>query len=434
MDKTIFKLLWYEWQEKRLPLQLPREISVEEYLTLSPPKILVITGFRRVGKTYLLYSLVEKLLGRLSREDVFLLNLEDERIPPQTEFLSLLLPQLQQEARKEIRYLFLDEIQNIPLWDKWVRRIYDSGTIRLILSGSNSKLSSRELPTALRGRSLEIRVYPLSFSEFLTFKQLQINRQALAYSAAEQAKVVPAVREYLRFGGLPEVVLLPEEKKLETVQSYYQTVVQRDIIERYSIQNEEGLRALLRLLLNSTIYTISKLHNTLASMQHSMGKTTLQQYISYLEKAYFLYSVPYFSFTVKDQLQYPRKLYVVDNAFITALSTRFAKDWGRLYENLVFLELLRRHGQENIFYWKDYQGREVDFLVQQNEKVFQAINVCYDASAPETRARELRSLTKALEEFGLGEGVVITENEESEEIHKNKKVYFIPLWKWLING
>ena len=432
MDKTI-KLLYYEWKERRLPEVIHRDIPLEQNASLTPPKIIVITGFRRVGKTYLLFSLVEKLAARLNREEVVYFNFEDERITPQTEFLSSLLPTLQQEATNEITFLFLDEIQNIPLWDKWVRRIYDTTKIRLFITGSNSKLSSRELPTALRGRALEIRVYPLSFTEFLRFKKITINHKALLHSPSEQAMAIKALREYLMYGGLPEVVLAPEEKKREIIQSYYQTVVQRDIIERYSVKNEEGLRALLRLLLNATIYTTSKLHNTLKSTGLGIGKATLQNYITYLETAYFLYSVPYFSYSVKDQLQYPRKIYVVDNAFLTALSTQFSKNHGRLYENLVFAELVRRHGKENIFYWKDYSGREVDFLIKQNEKVSALINVCYDLNDMETKEREIAGLQKAMEKFGIKQGLIISAELNGNEYTTDKQIRYIPLWRWLLD-
>ena len=152
-------------------------------------------------------------------------------------------------------------------------------------------MSSREIPTELRGRFLEVKIFPLSFTEFLRFKDITINEETVEYSEDEKAKLMTALREYLEFGGMPEVVLASEGKKAELIHSYYNTVVRRDMIERFKIRNEESLKALLRLLLNSTSYTISKLYNNLKSLNFEVGKGTIQSYLSYIEDSYFIYSL-----------------------------------------------------------------------------------------------------------------------------------------------
>ena len=152
-------------------------------------------------------------------------------------------------------------MHNIPNWSKWLRRIYDNQDIRIFVSGSSSRMSEREIPTELRGRFLEIKIFPLSFREFLKFKKLDFDFKVLDYSEKERSLILRALAEYLTFGGLPEIVLIDENKKFELAQSYYSTVIKRDIVERFKIKNEKSLKALLKLLLDSKEYSISKSYN-----------------------------------------------------------------------------------------------------------------------------------------------------------------------------
>src|SRR3989344_5782365 len=181
-------------------------------------------------------------------------------------------------------------------------------------------MSEEEIPTELRGRFLEIKIFPLSFKEFLKFKKLSFDFKILDYSEKEKPIILKALTEYITYGGLPEVVLEDENKKLELAQSYYSTVIKRDIAERYHIKNEESLKALLKLLLDSKEYSISKVYNTLKSLGYEIGKSTAQKYISCIESSYFAFSLPIFSYKIKDQMQYPKKVYFIDNAFINSIS------------------------------------------------------------------------------------------------------------------
>jgi predicted AAA+ superfamily ATPase len=303
MDRTI-KTILYEWQKKKLPEIIERDIDFLRYTKMKPIKIIVITGFRRVGKTYAVFNLIKNLLKEKTREEIIYINFEDERIPMRTEFLTSLIPVIRQLFDREIQFLFLDEIQNIPDWSKWLRRVYDSEGIRIFVSGSSSKMSGQEIPTELRGRFLQIKIFPLSFKEFLRFKNLEFDLKSINYLADEKAKLLRVLNEYLRFGALPEIVLADEDDKIEIAHSYFQTVVRRDIMERYRIKNEETLKALLRLLLNSTSYSISKIHNVLKSLNFGIGKATLQRYMFYIENSYLIFSLPIFSHKIKDQMQY----------------------------------------------------------------------------------------------------------------------------------
>lgn len=436
MIRTI-KTILMEWGGKRLPRIIDREIDLYSYAETKPTKIIVITGFRRVGKTYLILHLVKKLLEKKSWEEIVYINFEDERIPLKTEFLTLFLPTIRQLFKKEIKFLFLDEIHNIPNWSKWLRRVYDKEDIRFFVSGSSSKMSSQEIPTELRGRFLEVRVFPLSFKEFLHFKNLRFDLEKIEYVADEKARLLKSLDEYLSYGALPEIVLADEGKKIEIAHSYFQTVIRRDIIERHRVNNEEALKALLRLLLNSTSYTISKLYNTLKSLNYEIGKSTLMNYTGYIENSYFMISVPILSYKIKDQMQYPRKVYFIDNIFITTISTKFSKNYGRLYENLVAVELSRQKSKNPLiefYYWKNPRHEEVDFVVKNGDRIEQLIQVCYDISDLDTKKRELRVLAKASKELQCDNLLVITEDYEAHEQFKNKEIKFTPLWKWLLQN
>ncbi len=435
MDRII-KTILAEWKGKNLPAVIPREINLHDYLNLKVNKILVLNGFRRVGKTYILYNLVKELLNFNTREEVVHINFEDERIPLKTEFLSRLLPTADELFNKKIKYLFLDEVHNIPNWSKWLRRIYDNHDIKIFVSGSSSKMSEEEIPTELRGRFLGIKITPLSFREFLKFKNLDFEFKMLDYSEKEKSLILKALTEYLTFGGLPEAVLIDENKKFELVQSYYSTVIKRDIVERYHIKNEESLKALLKLLLDSKEYSISKSYNNLKSLGYEIGKSTLQKYISYIESSYFAFSLPIFSYKIKDQIQYPKKIYFIDNAFINSISTKFSDNFGRLYENISAVELKRR--KKECYYWKNAEKEEVDFVLKSDSKIEQLIQVCYDVSDPDTKKREIRALLKASKDLKCRNLLLINQNYSGEEEFEwfgiKRKIKFIPLWKWLLTS
>lgn len=430
----LIRTIFDEWKERKLPDIIKREISLINYAYTKPRKIIIITGFRRTGKTYLVFDLIKNLSEKINKKEMFYVNFEDERIPLKTEFLTSLIPSIKQLCENTIKFLFLDEIQNMPNWSKWLRRIYDNENITIFVTGSSSKMSSREIPTELRGRFLEINLFPLSFKEFLVFKNILIDTRKANYTENEKIILMRNLDEYLNLGGMPEIVLATEEKKIEIIHSYYNTVIRRDIIERFKVKNEESLKSLLKLLLNSTSYSISKMYNTLKSLNFEVGKGTIQNYLRYIEDSYFMFSVPLFSFKMKDQLQYARKIYFIDTGFINILSTKFSKNKGRTYENAVFLELKRRQMKKlnlEIYYWKSQQNEEVDFVIKER-KVKQLIQVCYEIEEYDTKKRELKALFKASKELKCKNLLVITEDKEGEEKIKNRKIKYIPLWKWLL--
>lgn len=386
----LLRTLLLEWKERKIPDVVKRDL-VLDIQDNNIHTATVITGFRRVGKTYIVFEAIKRLLKKYSREEVVYINFEDERIiNPDTSLLTDLIPEIQSLFGTKPKYIFLDELQLIPNWSKWVRRILDTEQIQIIITGSSSKLGSSELPTELRGRAWEIKVEPLSFKEFLRFKNSDLKLENIESLDQEKSKFKFLFNEYLNFGGLPAVVLSPESKKQELTHSYFRTVVQKEIVERFKINNENVLKTLLKLLINSNYITISKLFNSLKSLGLPVGKTTIDKYINYIKSSYFMDELNIFSPKIINQLIYPRKTYFVDNGFITSLSTKFSKNMGRLFENITYQKL--RQENENIFYWKDDKNREVDFVIMDGGLVTSLYQVCYDISDTDTLEREVKSL------------------------------------------
>lgn len=446
----MFRKILVEWREQWTPSDIVNREELDKSILSQGRvrKIITFTGFRRVGKTYLMYQAIDELIksGIADKNSVFYVNLEDERIPAETKSLTELLPALKEifgESGPHPVYLFLDEVQTIPDWNKWARRVYDSerGRLFLFLSGSSSKLSSQDLPTELRGRCMSIEVFPLSLKGFLKFKGVvEADFANVDYSDREKSKLLGLLREFLVFGGLPEIVLSEGEKrKLLLLQEYYKTVVRRDIAERHKIRNISLLSDFLRLLLNSTHISISKMYNVLKSSGHKVSKNTLINYLRYAEEAYFAFVLNIFSRKVKDQMLYPKKVYFIDNGFISALSLKFSENMGRLVENMVAVELKRRNSQNplaELSYWRSGRGGdEVDFVVREGDSVKQLVQACYDVGDPDTKNRELKGLITASKELKCDNLLVITWDYEAEEkLNEGKKAIYMPLRKWLLTG
>ena len=421
--KQLLREIFLEWKEFEIPEIKKREIDPTRYTDWNVIKIVPVIGFRRVGKTYLLFSIAKKL-----RDKTLYINFEDSRLDTKSlsyyDFYSV----LREIYGNEKLVLLLDEIQVVPEWSRWIRTLHDTRNYQIFVSGSSSKLSSREIPTELRGRTITVTLYPLSFREFLTFRELN-------YKELSQSLILRELREYLFYGGMPEIVLSEKGKKYLLIDEYFQTFVTRDVFERYNIRNREVIKTLINMLLNSTYFTVSKLHNTLNSLGYKIGKATLLNYVSYLSQTFFIDFLEVFSPSIKRALQAPRKVYFIDNFFLTKHSSKFSQNLGRLMENVVFLELRRRQNKRptmEIYYWKDYYGKEVDFVVREGLRVKELIQVTYASGIDEMNRREIKGLLKASKELKCKDLSVITWDHEGEEKAKGKEIKFIPLWKWLL--
>ena len=424
----IIKTILNEWNAREFPEIYARKFNIGKYVFSRLNKIIVLSGFRRVGKTYILLNEVKEMLKKYSRKEVVYINFEDERIPLKSEFLSEIFPELIRLNSEVPKFLFLDEIQNFPDWSKWLRRVYDLyPKIKFFATGSSSKMSLSKIPTELRGRYLLNKIFPLSFKEFLSFRKIS--------EETEENKLINLFEEYLVNGGLPEIVLADKNEKLEIAKSYYSSVVNRDLIETYSIRNKESMKAILNLLLDSTSYSYNKLYNSLKSLQYEIGKNTLIEYLKFIEDSFFMFSASIFSYKIKDRMQYPKKNYFIDNIFLSKISTNFSNNYGRLYENLTAITLLKQ--EKEFFYWKNNKNEEVDFIIKEGSKITSLIQVCYDLKNTETFDREIRALLKASRDLKCKNLIVI--NKDKEEILEKKwfgikgKIKFIPLWKWCLN-
>ncbi len=397
-----------------------RDFDIQGLLRKKINKIFTFTGFRRVGKTYLLFLIKENIKNELC----IYFNFEDERIPESTNVLTQLLYSVEEIYHKKPGFLFLDEIHIIPGWGKFLRRISDRG-FKVFVTGSSSKLGLKEIPTELRGRTLNYTILPLSFLEYLSFKGVEFDH----IGSQKEVELNQLFEQYLVYGGFPELFDSSILERKEVIHEYFRTLVQRDLIERFNLKQEALLRATIKLILNSLMISISKLTNTLKSMGFHCSKNTISNYITYMEKSFFLFQTLFYSRNVKDQLQYPRKVYFIDNGFLKFLSIN--TDKSRLLENLVAIELKRR-GNE-FYYWRNTKGEEIDFLVFENNRVSQLIQVSFDISLPDTREREIRSLKKGMKHFGLKKGIILTTGPEELIEEKDFKIHVIPVIKWLLN-
>ena len=418
--RTVIKNILKENENISIKDLKDRDFDVASLIQKKLNKIITLTGFRRVGKTYLLFLVMEEI----KNEFFVYFNFEDERIPETTEVLTELIYAIEELYNKQPTYLFFDEIHIIPGWRKFLRRILDK-EYKIFVTGSSSKLGLKEIPTELRGRTINYTLFPLSFLEYLNFKEVEMDRLL----ALKEIEIKRIFREYLTFGGFPEIYDSDEIERKEVIQEYFRTLVQRDLIERFNIREDALLNDTVKLLLNSLTVSISKMTKTLQSMGYRCSKNTISNYISYLEKSFFLFQVMYYSRNVKDQMQYPRKIYIIDNGFLKYLALRPGE--SRILENIVAVELKRR-GYE-FFYWKSGKGEEIDFVLMENGIATQLIQVSVDISQPDTRDREVRALRKGMKHFGKNKGLILT--YEAEEIIQQNgyEIEVRPVWKWLLN-
>ena len=425
MQKDIFKRLIVDSQVKDLSYVMDRDLEIP----LDTGKIITLIGVRRSGKTHVLYSIINKIRKTFDPNNIVYINFEDDRLfPLELKDLSNLLDayyELYPDKKNEKVYFFFDEIQNVRDWEKFIRRLYDTENCVIFITGSSSKLLSKEIATALRGRTLSYEVFPLSFNEFLGFKG---TRKDL-HSSKSQARLKNAFSEYLIKGGFPEIVNYDQAVYIKALQEYIDLIMFRDVIERYGISNTFLLKRLIKFCYTnvSTLVSLNKLYNTFKTEGLNISRNTVYEYISYLEDAFALFTVPIYAQSMREQWRNPRKIYSVDVGFKTAMDYPFPMDTGRVFENIVFLELRRK--AEKIYYFKGKY--EVDFYYTSGGKEH-LLNVSYEMESPATREREIRGLVEAMTRFSLKEGTIVT--SEHKELIKTEvgKIQVVPLWEWLL--
>jgi uncharacterized protein len=355
-------------------------------------KVITIIGSRRAGKTCYLFQLMADLERQgVARNQILYINFEDERLDLEghhdliVEAYHDLYPDLDLSRS----YFFFDEIQELDRWEKFVRRIFDTVTRKIFLTGSNARLLSTEIATSLRGRSLSFEITPLSFTEFLSFKSIDAED---IYSTRNRSLIHQAFEDYLRWGGYPELLEIDDRFKPKVLQEYFNVMIYRDLLERYGIKDVSTLKYLIKRLIASFTkeFSINKLYNNLKSRGLSISKNRIYNLVDQIFSIYMLTFVEKFDLSVTKREMSNRKLYLYDNGFAAVTHYSFFEDRGKLLENLVFAQLRAR--TDEIFFLKN--GWECDFLAFLPDARPLAIQVT-ERLSPENLKRELKGLEMA---------------------------------------
>lgn len=417
------------WKEFKIPLLYSRNHNID----LESDFIITISGPRRAGKTFICFQIIEEIMKKgIPKENILYINFEDNKlIGANSNDLEKLLEtyfELYKVDKNKKIYLFLDEIQTVKNWDSWVRKIHDiNKKIKLVLTGSSSKLLSKEISTILRGRVLNKEIFPLSFKEIVFWKGLKYNLKTISHSE-DKIEIKKLFNKFIQEGGYPALIYQKVNKE-EVLQSYYESMIFKDIVERYKIEDVKKIKMLSSLILESISRDISynKLANKLKSLGMNTSKNTIIEYLSYFEDAYLYFQNIKYEYSQGKQLGSIKKVYFIDNGMLNAVSFKFSKDLGKLLENLVFLELRRRN--KKIFYNRD--NHECDFIIQEKERVVQAIQVTENMNS-ENEKREIGGVLEAMKKFNLDEGFIITLEEERDVKIEKKIIHVLPVWKWLL--
>ena len=416
----IKRIIADQLEEQSTPKSYIKRSAESKLLELSQDKeITVLTGLRRSGKSVLLHFIREQ-----SKQSDYYFNFEDERLVSFTVEDFQLLHEVFIELFGVQKTFYFDEIQNISGWEMFIRRIYNLGN-KIYITGSNANLFSEELGTRLTGRYIPISVYPISFFEYVNYKNASLLSSKLL-STAKMGQIKKLFSDYCHDGGIPEYI---KNKKIEYLQALYESILYRDIIARYKLPNDILIKKLIFYLASNC----SK-ETTYSSLKKLFGvgsSTTISDYCHFLERSYLCFFINRYSDSVKSQIQSPKKVYFIDPAIVRTLGFNTSENSGRTLENIVFLEL-KRH-DEDIYYYREV--KECDFIIRKGHKTVQAIQVCKDMSNLKTKQREIDGLVEALMRFSLSEGLIITENDDYVE-HVNKddqkfEIVVVPIWKWL---
>ncbi len=430
MQEEAIKRVISEWLvSTELPSLTPREIDIPN---LNPPRpIIAVVGPRRAGKTYFLYQLIGKLLhtGAARREDILFVDFEDYRLRDfHPEDMDHLLRAFFQLTGRRPRYLFFDEVHQLPSWSRVIRTLHNTRKYSIIVTGSNASLLGSEIASELRGRYEDILILPFSFREYLAHRQISWTPESL--SLPEAGLILRAFDEYLHFGGFPEVTNAQDERaKRKLMQVYYDMTFYRDVVERYSIRAQDLLELLMRNLLEyyASRFSISSFEKKIKAYGRNGSKKSIANYLRYLEEAFFITSCEKFAYSPTKRTMNPKKVYLMDTGF-TLLSTAFSENRGRLLENLVATELFRNRIKTMYF-----KGRgECDFIIKRGVRIEEAWQVCWELNEANEK-RELKGLIEAWNHLGIKRGGVFTYNQEGIRVVNNYKIQLRPVWKWLLN-
>jgi predicted AAA+ superfamily ATPase len=408
-----------KFRNERIIDREPEINSLKRFLT--HPNILAILGIRRSGKSVFSWQ--------ISKGELFgYINFDDERLyGVKAKDLDLVL-QAFYELYGDVDYIILDEPQNVEGWELFANRL--RRTKRVIITGSNSKLLSGELATHLTGRHIDFTLTPFSFREYLSFKGVDLSKEDF-YSTRKTAEIKRFFEEYMKIGGMPEAYMFGRGILVRI----YSDIIEKDVLRRIKIRMKETFKEFTKYLISNIAseFTIRKLSHIF----EVKDVHTVKNWIDALESSYLFFILERYSPKLKQQIIAPKKIYCIDNGLVNTISFKTTEGHGKLMENLVAIELLRKknywYNDLEFFYWKDHQQNEVDFVLKEGLQIKQLIQVTYISSKREIDRREIKALVKASDELKCKNLIVITWNYEDKLNINNKTIKYIPLWKWLLN-
>jgi uncharacterized protein len=424
-NKDLLKTIITDNQARALPTIWKRSLEIPA----NSGKIVTLIGVRRSGKTYHLFNLMNQLReSGVAPERMLYINFEDERLRLTSDELDLIL-QAYQELYPELNlsdcYFFFDEIQEVEGWEAFIARLYASISQKVFITGSNARLLSQEIATALRGRPISFEVYPLSFQEFVHV----VNPDGLnPINSGDRATLVNLFERFMYQGGFPEIVTQDDSLKEKILQEYFNVMVLRDLIERYKITQVAVLKYFCKRVVGASAgeFSVNKILNELKSQGYSIGKDALYNFQDYVEAIYLNRLVAKHSYSVVKSEGSQKKTYVIDQGLGVALDYKLSQDRGRLLENTVALELLKQGKQ--IAYQQD--GAECDFVVIEKGTVTAAMQVSLDITDEQTKKRELKGLVQCCKTFDLKQGTILTLDTEDQFEDNSIQINVVPAWKY----
>lgn len=405
---------------------IQRDLSVP----LDVQKVVSIIGPRRAGKTWFLFSLIEQLQQVIDSRRIVYINFEDERLPSDAESLGLILDAYQQlypDQPLDQVYFFFDEIQDVPKWEKFVRRMVDTVSHHVFITGSSAKLLSREIATALRGRTLAYNLFPFSFREYMRAFGEEVS--SAPFATADRNRIIARFDRFLEDGGYPEVIEFDEPIRLKTLQSYFEIMLYRDIVERFNMRRPHLVKDFAKRLVaaNAQIFSVHKYYRDLKSRNIRVTKDTLYDLVDHFVDACFAVAISKYDPSEAKQAQALKKYYINDTGLVNACEFVPVEKAGSLLETLVLLELRKRDRTVSYF----SESNECDFVVQERGRVVEAIQVCL-ALTEENRRRELAGITTAMNRFGLKQGLIVSHRQEEKIETDAGTVHVVPAWIWCL--
>lgn len=428
----MLKEIILDFQEIDLPTGVPRRVAVSPV----PGKATVCIGVRRSGKSTFMFQLMKKLQDTgVARQNILYLNFFDDRLHSlQHDNLGVILEAYfslyPEKKNAEKVYCFFDEIQVVPGWEPFVDRLMRMEKCEVYITGSSAQMLSREIATQMRGRALSWEMFPFSFREFLDYKGIESDGPL---STKKRLTVQKAFEEYWENGGFPEVAGLNRMLRIKTHQEYFNAMLFRDLVERHDISHPKAVTDLAHWLVDNTgsLYSINNLTSYLKSLGHKAPKPAVSDYLEWFEDAYVLFTVRIFDASLARANTNPKKIYCVDHALVTSISSGILVNSGHLLENLVFTAL--RRVTPDIFYYKTKAGREIDFIAGRQGPSRMLVQVCESMADQQTRKRETTALAEAMTELKLSHGIIVTRNEEEQIQVDSGKIDVVPAWRFLLN-